>query len=136
MAENRYQFKILTPVGVKFNGEILRAEVRTPEGYIALMANNAPLVATAAPHVIYITHLDGRREAGIVDQATIYATRKIAKVFSLDFIWAKDVDVQAAKIAKQKLEARIKELTNHQEISAIELKLQYELLKLRESNHK
>ncbi|WP_027119819.1 hypothetical protein [[Mycoplasma] testudinis] len=136
MAGNNYKVKILTPRGVKFDEEVRMMEVKAPEGYIALMANNAPFVANVKPNVIYITHPDGEREPAILDQGTVYATRTEAKIFCLDFVYAKDVDVVATENEKRELEARLAALQDLKEKIKVERLLAFELLKLREGPHK
>ncbi|WP_052663054.1 ATP synthase F1 subunit epsilon [Mycoplasmoides pirum] len=133
MSDNLVHLKILTPNGIKFDADIKMVEVKTPEGYIALMYNHVPFVATLSADVIYITHSDKNRESGIINTGTIYATKTEIKIFALNFILTKDIDVNKVSEEKKKLEQQLSRINDLVETTKIERKLAFELLKLKQA---
>lgn len=106
------RLRVLTPTGTKFDDHIKMVEVKTPEGYIGLMANHSPFVANIQANVMYVTHLDGTREAAITDQATIYMNRECARLFAFDFVFVSDIDFAKVAATKNALEQQLASLSS------------------------
>jgi len=49
MAEKNFQLEILTPKQKVFVGPVTSLTARAAQGYLGILANHAPLVATLAP---------------------------------------------------------------------------------------
>lgn len=130
---NPIRLKILTPHGIKFDQDIKMIEVKAPEGYIGIMYNHVPFVANLVANVVYITHLDDRREPAVLDTATIYSKREEIKIFGLNFVLAKDIDIEKANQKKKQLEAQLARINDHRETAKIERLLAFQLLQLKES---
>lgn len=129
---NLIRLKILTPRGNKFDQQVRMVEVKTPEGYIGLMYNHVPFVATLSANVIYITYANNTRESGVLDSATLYCTRDEIKIFSFNFVLSKDINLQKVAREKQELEERLSRINDLTETAKLERMLEYELLKLKQ----
>lgn len=133
---NLIRLKIFTPYGIKFDQDIRMVEIKTSEGYIGLMCNHVPFAASLQPNVVYITYEDGTRESAVLDSATVFSTRKIIKIFGLNFVLTKNIDFEKASQQKKLLEEQLTRINDVYETFKLERMLSYELLKLKQTHKK
>ncbi len=136
MSEGLVNLKVLTPEGVKFDAPVRMVEVKTPEGYIGLMRDHVPFVAALSTNVMYVTHPGGARESGILNAGTVYASKSEVKIFALNFVLTKDIDVAKTAERKKQLEQQLARINDLVESTKIERKLAYELLKLQQAGNR
>lgn len=62
LATRPYQAKLVTPAGVKFEGQVDYLRLPGKDGYFGVMAGHAPLIAELAPGRIVVTPEHGKRQ--------------------------------------------------------------------------
>lgn len=113
MAFGRFKLKINTPEGVFFEDEVLQVEIKTPNGYMAILANHAPLIGAIAPSVCYIRDIRNNRVSSIISGGMFYTDNNELNIIT-DFFDFTD-NVNESVLAKR--EEKIKMAINNKSLS-------------------
>ena len=117
-----FHLKVVTPDGVKFDGEVKSLLVRTDEGDVEFLAG----------HIDYFAHLDiGRarltvgdaRRYASVNGGCVVASKSGVTLTATTFEFAEDIDIARARLAKEQAEGRISAAKDGREIDVAKAKL-------------
>lgn len=129
MAFNKFRLIINTPEGVFFEDDIFQIEIKTPNGYTAILANHAPTIGAIVPSICYIRDIRNNRVAAIVNGGMFYVNDSKLNIVTDFFDFASNVNESV--IAKR--EERIKQAINNKTLNSsvsiekIQTKLEKEL---------
>lgn len=107
MADNNlFEFKIIEPDGMFFEGEGEFLEFTSVEGRMAVYKNHIPLTTILEPCVIKI-HANGEVKKAAVMGGFIEIQKERITILAEDANWPEEIDVERAKAAKQRAEERL-----------------------------
>ena len=82
----QFHLQIITPDGVRFDGETTQLSVRGSEGDLAIMAGHLPLVTTLVSGECRVYTGDGIKK-GECSGGMLSCSKQITRLFSTDFHW-------------------------------------------------
>ena len=107
MADNNlFEFKIIEPDGMFFEGEGEFLEFTSVEGRMGVYKNHIPLTTILEPCVIKI-HANGETKKAAVMGGFIEIQKERITILAEDANWPEEIDVERAKAAKQRAEERL-----------------------------
>ena len=107
MADNNlFEFKIIEPDGMFFEGEGEFLEFTSVEGRMGVYKNHIPLTTILEPCVIKI-HANGEKKKAAVLGGFIEIQKERITILAEDANWPEEIDVERAKAAKQRAEERL-----------------------------
>ena len=107
MADNNlFEFKIIEPDGMFFEGEGEFLEFTSVEGRMGVYKNHIPLTTILEPCVIKI-HANGETKKAAVLGGFIEIQKERITILAEDANWPEEIDVERAKAAKQRAEERL-----------------------------
>ncbi len=133
MAFGRFKLKINTPEGVFFEDEVLQVEIKTPNGYMAILANHAPLIGAIAPSVCYIRDIRNNRVSSIISGGMFYTDNNELNIITDFFDFTDNVNesVLAKREEKIKMAINNKSLSGSVAMQKIQTRLEKSLNDLR-----
>ena len=102
-----FHLKISTPDGLLFDGEVERLRVRMIDGDACLLANHANYVSAVGAGEAAVTSAEGQTRYAACIGGMLAMINNEANLIATTFEWAEDIDLDRAKRAKEKAEARI-----------------------------
>ena len=107
MADNNlFEFKIIEPDGMFFEGEGEFLEFTSVEGRMGVYKNHIPLTTILEPCVVKI-HANGETKKAAVLGGFIEIQKERITILAEDANWPEEIDVERAKAAKQRAEERL-----------------------------
>ena len=103
---NLFEFKIIEPDGMFFEGEGEFLEFTSVEGRMGVYKNHIPLTTILEPCVIKI-HANGEVKKAAVMGGFIEIQKERITILAEDANWPEEFDVERAKAAKQRAEERL-----------------------------
>ena len=107
MADNNlFEFKIIEPDGMFFEGEGEFLEFTSVEGRMGVYKNHILLTTILEPCVIKI-HANGEVKKAAVMGGFIEIQKERITILAEDANWPEEIDIERAKAAKQRAEERL-----------------------------
>ena len=107
MADNNlFEFKIIEPDGMFFEGEGEFLEFTSVEGRMGVYKNHIPLTTILEPCVIKI-YANGETKKAAALGGFIEIQKERITILAEDANWPEEIDVERAKAAKQRAEERL-----------------------------
>ena len=107
MADNNlFEFKIIEPDGMFFEGEGEFLEFTSVEGRMGVYKNHIPLTTILEPCVVKI-HANGETKKAAVLGGFIEIQKERITILAEDANWPEEIDVERAKAANQRAEERL-----------------------------
>lgn len=133
MAFSRFKLKINTPEGIFFEDDILQIELKTSTGYIAILANHAPLIGAIVPSICYIRDIRNNRVSAVINGGMFYTNNNEINVITDFFDFTNNINESVIAKREQKIKQAISNKTFSSEIAIekIQTKLEKELNDLR-----
>lgn len=113
-----FPLKIVTPDGVKFDGEVEQLIVRTTTGDIGILAGHVNCVAPLGMGRASI-QVDGKKRYGACIGGMISMMNGHASLVPTTFEWADEIDAERAEVSYQKA----KQIIGDKSISDTDLRL-------------
>ena len=101
-----FRLQIVTPEGLKMDGEAEALLLRTSDGYVSIRAKHADYVATLDIGIVTIT-VDGRERKAACGGGFLTVNGGEARLIATSFEYAEDIDTARAQAAKARAEAQI-----------------------------
>jgi len=105
---NAFRLKVNTPNGILFEDEILQIELKTKEGYLAILANHAPLIGSIEPSICYIRDLKNNRVSALINQGMFEVRDNVINVITDFFDFTTNVNVSVIEARQKKIEQALK----------------------------
>lgn len=125
-----FHLQIVTPDGAFFDGPAESVRVRTISGDVAILARHIPYVTALGTGEAAVT-VDGTVRKAAASGGMLSVTEDKVSVVATTFEWAEDIDVQRAKLAKEKAEAMIQNAKTTQELEYAKTRLLRALTRLK-----
>ncbi len=126
-----FHLKISTPDGLAFDGEVERLRVRMIDGDVSLLARHADYVSAVGAGEAAILTADGQTRYAACIGGMLAMIQNEANLIATTFEWADEIDLERAKRAKEKAEARIAAAQNDsKELLLAQAKLQRALVRI------
>ncbi len=119
---NKFDLRIVTPEGIKFEGQAESLLVTTAEGEVQILANHAPYVAYVTVGRAKLVSDKGAR-AAFCGGGFLTVGGNAAELSATTFEFADEIDVERAQNAKERAERRMKESQSRYEQDAARAKL-------------
>ena len=125
-----FDFKLITPEKVLFEGQASEVILPTQNGQIGVLPNHEPLVTLSVPGEIEIKN-DGETIHLVSMGGFVEINNNSVKVLSDSAIRSEEIDAIAAEDAKVKAEQALKDAIDDTEVAAASAALEKSLLHLR-----
>ena len=118
----KFKFKVVTPYGVKYDGEVDEIQIKTSAGEICVLAHHIPLVSEAIISVLKIHNDNEILECAISDG--ILYVKETDTVLIVNSCERKDeIDFERAHNSKVRAEERLKNKQENIDIKRAEASL-------------
>lgn len=126
-----FHLRISTPDGLVFDGEVERLRARMIDGDVSILAHHMDYVSAVGAGEAAIVTADGQTRYAACIGGMLAMINNEANLIATTFEWADEIDLERAKRAKEKAEARIAAAKNDdQELLLAKAKLQRALIRI------
>lgn len=133
---NEFELQIVTPDGLLYGGSAQKIILRTTEGDVGILPRHSDYVAPLAIGIAKVFTQEGVKVAAC-SGGMVSVTGGVVRVVASTFEWADEIDIERAKNAKAKAEARLSETKlNDYDHKLAEIKLKKSLARLGASERK
>ncbi|MCR4595978.1 MAG: ATP synthase F1 subunit epsilon [Lachnospiraceae bacterium] len=123
MAEgNKFNLKIITPDREFYTGDVEMVEFNTIEGEVGILKGHIPISMIIAPGVLTITS-DGESQNAALHAGFVEVLPDRVTILAEIIEWPSEIDVDRAKEARDRAEARIRDVLEGTDIARAELAL-------------
>ena len=98
---NEFPLKIVTPAGLRFDGQAQQLVVRTTGGDVAILARHVNYVASLGMGEASIT-VDGQKRYAACMGGMVSVVDGAVTLVPASFEWAEDIDVERAKSSEDR----------------------------------
>ena len=131
-----FSLKIVTPDGLKFDGQVEELIVRTTSGDLGIMAGHVNCVAPLGMGQALIV-TDGKRRVGACIGGMVSMVNGNATLVPTTFEWAEDIDTDRAAASEQRAKAVLTDKTSTDtDIRMAEARLKRALIRKNVASHK
>ena len=102
-----FHLRISTPDGLAFEGEVERLRARMIDGDVSLLAHHTDYVSAVGAGEAAVVLPDGQTRYAACIGGMLAMIQNEANLIATTFEWADEIDLDRAKRAKEKAEARI-----------------------------
>ena len=120
---NTFHLEIVTPDGMKFDGEAQSLLVRTDLGDVEIMAGHADFVGAIAIGRTRIKYADGTERFASASGGFLTVNREGAKLVATTFEFADEIDLNRAKEAAERANHAIETANDERSIRVAKAKL-------------
>lgn len=106
---NTFKLKIITPHGVKFDGDVYEVTVGTSCGKISLLAKHADIVINTIPSSLLVTMENGEKITFFASDGILGFKNNTLELCCCASEREDEIDVKRAESAKERAEKRLKE---------------------------
>ena len=117
-----FHLRIVTPDGVKLDGEVKSLLVRTDDGDVEFLAGHTDYFAHLAIGRVRILSDGGERFAS-VNGGCVLVSKGSVTLTATTFEFADEIDVERARLAKECAEQKLKEAKGERETDLMRAKL-------------
>lgn len=117
-----FELEIVTLDGSPFSGQAERVLVRTTEGDVEILAGHTDCLAVIDAGRLKIV-ADGTTTEGVVSGGFISVEKGSVKLVATTFERADEIDVNRARLAKEKAENKLRNSTDDKELKLAKAKL-------------
>ena len=103
-----FHLEILTPFGHYFNGDVDYLEIRNPDGVLGILPHHTPLITTVVLSKIVVKIKGNRHSYATTGGLFNMKADNTASLMLQTIERSDEIDVERAKKAKERAEARIK----------------------------
>lgn len=121
-ADNKFNLKIITPDREFYTGEVDMVEFNTIEGEVGIYKGHIPISMIIAPGVLTIT-TDGESKNAALHAGFVEVLPDKVTILAEIIEWPSEIDIDRAKEAKDRAEARIRDVLEGTDIARAELAL-------------
>ena len=120
--ENKFKLSIITPDRKFFEGEADMVEFNTIEGEVGIYKGHIPISMVIAPGILTIT-ADGESKNAALHAGFVEVLPDSVTILAEIVEWPSEINVDRAKDAKDRAEARIRDVLEGTDIARAELAL-------------
>lgn len=124
-----FPLQIVTPDGGFYDGEAERLLVRTTEGNVCILPRHSPYVAALGIGEAAVV-IDGQRRRAACAGGMLAVTQNGVRLVATTFEWADSIDLERARLAKERAEAALKNAAEAAETARAEAKLRRALTRI------
>lgn len=133
---NEFELQIVTPDGLLFSGNAKKIILRTSEGDVGILPRHSDYVAPLAIGLARVFTDEGERTAAC-SGGMVTVSGGVVRVVASTFEWSESIDIERAKKAKEKAQARLSSTkSDDYEHRLAEIKLKKSLARLSASERK
>lgn len=118
-----FKLKVLTPEKVFFQDDAEQLVAKTTTGYVGILANHSPYVASLVPAEMKIKVDGAFRSAAISDGVVKVSEDGSVTVLTSAVEWSDEIDVARAQRSKERAEKQLKAQTSRTEFDLAERQL-------------
>lgn len=127
-----FHLQIVTPERLVYDDQVVSLVARTTQGDVGILKNHAKYVATLDVGVLRLTTEAGKRNAALAGGFINVGEDKTI-IIAETCEWADEIDLERAKRAQEKAEARLHEKKSKRDIDIASYKLKKAATRIRVS---
>lgn len=93
-----FRVKVITPIGVNFEDDVIQVELRTKNGYVGILANHQPIVGSCIPSICYFRDAQGERLSVLINSAIFKMDGNELLISTDFFFFTKKIDDNTFKL--------------------------------------
>ena len=124
-----FHLQIVTPDGLLYNGKAEKIIVRTESGDVGILAKHIDFVTPLGIGVAKVT-ANGKELKAACSGGILSVTKDVTRIVANTFEWSENIDLERAKRAKERAEAKINQKKSGREIELAKLKLKKALSRI------
>ena len=124
-----FHLQIVTPDGLLYNGKAEKIIVRTESGDVGILAKHIDFVTPLGIGVAKVT-ANGKELKAACAGGILSVTKDVTRIVANTFEWSENIDLERAKRAKERAEAKINQKKSGREIELAKLKLKKALSRI------
>ena len=131
-----FNLQIVTPDGSKFTGPAEKVILRTINGDICILARHVNFVSALGMGECKVVLEGGQTKLGVCIGGMVVVADDVVRVVASAFEWSDEIDLERAKISKEKAEKALTMNLSAQEQAAMEAKLKRALLRIKSNSNR
>ena len=112
MSVKTFHLKVNTPTGILFEDDVLQAELCSPLGYYAILADHAPVIGSLKTSICYIRDQKNNRVKTIVNNGVFQYDKNELNIFTDFFCFSDKVNENIFRTRQEKIDQILKQKTN------------------------
>lgn len=125
-----FHLEIVTPDGLEFDGMVESLLVNSDNGYVEFLAGHIDYITSLTIGKARIKH-QGKDRYAAISGGFVTISNGEAKLIATTFEFAEDIDINRAKIAKEKANSILSSSKDKKTIELAKLKLQRAISRIR-----
>ncbi len=126
---SNFTLKLITPVGVTYEGNVVEASIPTPNGQISILTGHMPLMTLVSPGEIKLK--TGNKEHYLATEGGVaYIANNLLKILADTAELADSLDEVKIQEAKERAQKILANITDEVEFANMEAHLEKQLAKL------
>lgn len=117
-----FKFRIITPYGEFFNGEVDIVNVKTKDGVVGILKNHIPLVSPVEISCLTF-RVNGEERKCVVSDGILYVEENQTRIIVNSCEYIEDIDLERALESKKRAEERLASKNENIDIKRAELSL-------------
>ena len=117
-----FHLEIVTPDGLAFDGEVESLLIRTDDGDVEILCGHADFLASIGTGRARLL-IDGKPRYASVSGGFVSVSEGMTRVVAITFEFAEDIDVNRARIAKERAEVALTRANGEREELVAKAKL-------------
>jgi F-type H+-transporting ATPase subunit epsilon len=127
-----FKLKVNTPGGIFFQDDILQIELRTPSGYLAILADHQPTIGALMPSLCFIRNNRGSRLSAVVNGGMFRTDGKTINLITDFFDFTTNINESTFEKRRARIEQIAKnKFTDNKVYEQIQIQLAEQLSKLK-----
>ncbi len=125
-----FHLKIVTPDRLVFDGEVEQVTARTTTGDVGILAGHERYVAALSIGRLAVRQ-EGKVRFAAVGNGFLKVNKTETTILALSCEWADEIDMERAKRAKERAEAKLQNMQSQHDLDLAEIKLKKALNRIR-----
>ena len=131
----KIEFKVITPYGDKLNTQIEKLHIETEAGYVTILPNHFPLIASVVPSVVSIKVNENTSYIASCASGILKVGEKDTKLIVSSFELSNEIDVERAKKALKWAQDRLNDNSPDIDKNRAEISLKRAMARIKASGN-
>ncbi|ALV23297.1 hypothetical protein ASO20_01335 [Mycoplasma sp. (ex Biomphalaria glabrata)] len=119
-----FSLKIVSPMGIFFEGKVTSLNVKTSDGYSGILPNHAPIIAPIEPSVLKFSQGE-KIFVAVIANGFLYLEPNSARILTDEIVYEKDVDELRASKLLELEQRKLNDIKNKEDEILIRSQIKY-----------
>lgn len=119
-----FNLKIVSPMGIFFEGKVNSLNVKTSDGYSGILPNHAPIIAPIEPSILKFSQAE-KNFVAVIANGFLYLEPNNARILTDEIVYEKDVDELNASKLLELEQRKLNDIKNKEDEILIRSQIKY-----------